>query len=304
MSTHSLLVRQIRTLAATSSAFFVRRHLSSATCIPVLFCLFVYIDPKSIGFGQYQHDVDQRKLQNKLTEVVSSVVNKVGVELNTASKELLQYVAGVGPQQAKKIIEYRNKNGAFSSRQELLKVNGFGKKAFEQAAGFIKINGAKNPLDNTAVHPESYFVVEAMAKAKKLKVEELINNKEALNSLVPENFVTTKIGLFTIKDIIIELQKPNRDPRKKVEVFEFDKSVKKPTDLKEGMILPGIITNITAFGAFVDVGVHQDGLVHISKLTKGFVSDPHDVVKLNQKVEVKVIQVNLEKKWIQFSMVF
>lgn len=264
----------------------------------------VKIDPKAIGVGQYQHDVDQKKLQNKLTEVVSSVVNKVGVELNTASKELLQYVAGVGPQQAKKIIEYRNKNGAFSSRQELLKVSGFGKKAFEQAAGFIRINGAKNPLDNTAVHPESYFVVEAMAKARKLKVEELINNTKVLASINPENFVSDKIGLFTVKDIISELQKPNRDPRKKVEVFEFDKSIKKPSDLKEGMILPGVITNITAFGAFVDVGVHQDGLVHISKLTQGFVSDPHDVVKLNQKVEVKVIQVDLEKKRIQFSMVF
>lgn len=264
----------------------------------------VKIDPKAIGVGQYQHDVDQKKLQDKLTEVVSSVVNKVGVELNTASKELLQYVAGVGPQQAKKIVEYRNKNGAFSSRQELLKVTGFGKKAFEQAAGFIRISGAKNPLDNTAVHPESYFVVEAMAKAKKLKVDELINNVGALESIVPDNFVGDKVGLFTIKDIISELQKPNRDPRKNVELFEFDKKVKTPTDLKEGMILPGIITNITAFGAFVDVGVHQDGLVHISKLTDSFVSDPHEVVKLNQKVEVKVIQVDLEKKRIQFSMVF
>jgi uncharacterized protein len=264
----------------------------------------VKIDPKAIGVGQYQHDVDQKKLSDKLSEVVSSVVNKVGVELNTASAELLQYVAGVGPQQAKKIVEYRNKNGAFRNRNELLKVSGFGKKAFEQAAGFIRISGSENPLDNTAVHPESYSVVEKMAKAKKLKVEDLINNVEVLKTIIPEDFVSEKVGLFTVKDIISELQKPNRDPRKKVEIFEFDKSVKKPSDLKEGMVLPGIITNITAFGAFVDVGVHQDGLVHISKLTEAFVSDPHDVVKLNQKVSVKVVNVDLEKKRIQFTMVF
>ncbi len=264
----------------------------------------VKIDPKAIGVGQYQHDVDQKKLQEKLTEVVSSVVNKVGVELNTSSAELLQYVAGVGPQLAKKIIDYRNEKGVIKSRNELLKISGFGKKAFEQAAGFIRIKDSENPLDNTAVHPESYSVVEAMAKSKNINVEQLINNSEVLKSINPENFTTANIGLFTVKDIIDELQKPNRDPRKMVEIFEFDKRVKKPGDLKEGMILPGIITNITAFGAFVDVGVHQDGLVHISKLTKAFVSDPHDVVKLNQKVSVKVVSVDLEKKRIQFSMVF
>lgn len=263
----------------------------------------VKIDPKAIGVGQYQHDVDQKKLQDKLTQVVSSVVNNVGVELNTASKELLQYIAGVGPQQAKNIVEYRNKNGAFNSRQQLLKVSGFGKKAFEQAAGFIKISGAKNPLDNTAVHPESYFIVEKMAKANKLNIKELINNTPVLKSIVAENFVSDKIGLFTVQDIISELQKPNRDPRREVEIFAFDKSVKKPTDLKVGMVLPGIITNITAFGAFVDVGVHQDGLVHISNMSDSFVSDPHDVVKLNQKVEVKVMQIDLDKKRIQFSMI-
>ncbi len=263
----------------------------------------VKIAPKAIGVGQYQHDVDQKKLQNRLEMVVSSVVNKVGVEINTASKELLQYVAGIGPQLARKIVEYRNENGVFKSRTELLKVSGFGKKAFEQAAGFIRISGANNILDNTAVHPESYYIVNKIAKAKGIKVEELINNTNILKSINPEDFVNDKVGLFTINDILVELQKPNRDPRKKVEIFEFDKTVKQVSDLKEGMVLPGIITNITAFGAFVDVGIHQDGLVHISNLANKFISDPHDVVKINQKVEVKVIKVNIEKRRIQFSMI-
>ncbi|OYT12359.1 MAG: RNA-binding transcriptional accessory protein [Bacteroidetes bacterium 4572_112] len=262
----------------------------------------VKIDPKSIGVGQYQHDVDQKKLQAKLADVVSSVVNSVGVELNTASKEILQYVVGIGPSTAKKIVDFRNENGAFESRKQLMKISGFGAKAFEQAAGFIRIRDARNPLDNTAVHPESYSVVDKMAKKLKKNIAELIEDKESMKLLQAEDFVTDKFGLFTVKDIIAELQKPNRDPRSKIEFFEFEKSVNSPQDLEEGMILPGIITNITAFGAFVDVGVHQDGLVHISELANEFVSDPHQYVKLNQKVQIKVLKIDLQRKRLQFSM--
>ncbi len=262
----------------------------------------VKIDPKSIGVGQYQHDVDQKKLQQKLSDVVASVVNNVGVELNTASREILQYVVGIGPSTAQKIIDFRQDNGAFTSRKQLLKVSGFGAKSFEQAAGFIRINGAKNPLDNTAVHPESYAVVDKIAKKLNKSIAQLIEDKLALKELKAEDFVSAKAGIFTIKDIIAELQKPNRDPRAKIEFFEFDKSVNKAEDLKEGMILPGIITNITAFGAFVDVGVHQDGLVHISELADQFISDPHEFVKLNQKVQIKVLKVDLQRKRLQFSM--
>ena len=262
----------------------------------------VKIDPKSIGVGQYQHDVDQKKLHAKLEEVVSSVVNRVGVELNTASKELLQYVVGIGPSLAQKIIDYRTENGAFTSRRQLLKVGGFGEKAFEQAAGFIRIRGAKNSLDNTAVHPESYSIVKDIAKSLNLSVEELLSKTDLLKKVDAKDFITAKSGIFTVKDIIEELQKPNRDPRKKIEFFQFDKSVNKISDLKEGMTLPGIITNITAFGAFVDVGVHQDGLVHISELANEFVKDPHDFVKLNQKVEVRVLKIDIERKRLQFSM--
>lgn len=261
------------------------------------------IEPKAIGVGQYQHDVDQKKLQRKLEEVVASVVNNVGVELNTASKELLQYIAGIGRNQAKKIIEYREANGPFESREQLLKVSGFGEKAYEQAAGFIRIAGFKNPLDNTAVHPESYFVVRKIAKANGLSVEELLLATEKIASIKAEDYIGDQVGIFTINDILQELQKPSRDPRKKMEAFEFDKKVKIPADLVVGMKLPGIITNITAFGAFVDVGVHQDGLVHISKLKQGFVSNPHEVVSLSQKVEVTVLSVDLEKKRIQFSLI-
>jgi uncharacterized protein len=262
----------------------------------------VKIDPKSIGVGQYQHDVDQKKLQAKLQDVVVSAVNKVGVELNTASKELLQYVVSIGPNLAAKIIDYRNENGAFTSRKQLMKVSGFGAKAFEQATGFIRIKGAINPLDNTAVHPEAYATVEKMAKTLNVSVNELINNNELVKALKAEEFISSKVGLFTVKDIIAELQKPNRDPRERIEFFEFDNSVQKASDLKEGMILPGIVTNITAFGAFVDVGVHQDGLVHISQLANKFISDPHEFVRLNQKVKVKVVSVDLDRKRIQFSM--
>ncbi len=262
----------------------------------------VKIDPKSIGVGQYQHDVDQKKLQAKLQEVVVSAVNKVGVELNTASKELLQYIVSIGPNLAAKIIEYRNENGAFKSRKQLMKVSGFGAKAFEQAAGFIRIKDAINTLDNTAVHPESYFIVEKMAKTLNVSISELISNDALLKSINTKDFINDKVGLFTVKDIIAELQKPNRDPRERIVFFEFDSNVQKASDLKEGMILPGIITNITAFGAFVDVGVHQDGLVHISQLANKFISDPHEFVKLNQKVKVKVVSIDLDRKRIQFSM--
>ena len=262
----------------------------------------VKIDPKSIGVGQYQHDVNQNKLQAKLADVVSSVVNNVGVELNTASKEILQYVVGIGPSVAQKIIEYRQQNGAFTNRKQLLKISGFGAKAYEQAAGFIRIRGAKNPLDSTAVHPESYSVVDKMAKKLNKSIAELLDDKEIINQLNSEDFITEKTGLFTVKDIITELKKPNRDPRAKIEFFEFDKTVNRVEDLKIGMLLPGIITNITAFGAFVDVGVHQDGLVHISELANEFVKDPHDFVKLNQKVEVKVLKIDLQRKRLQFSM--
>jgi uncharacterized protein len=262
----------------------------------------VKIDPKAIGVGQYQHDVNQKLLQEQLEEVVSSAVNRVGVELNTASKELLQYVSGMGPVLAQNVIDYRNENGKFSSREELKKVPRFGAKVFEQAAGFIRISGAENPLDNTAVHPESYHIVEHIARRLGVAVTELIGNEELLSGIEAGEFAGSDVGLYTLKDILEELAKPGRDPRSGIEFFEFDKDVHKPEDLKEGMILPGIITNITAFGAFVDVGVHQDGLVHISELANRFVSDPAEVVKLNQKVRVKVISVDLQRKRLQFSM--
>jgi uncharacterized protein len=262
----------------------------------------VKIDPKAIGVGQYQHDVDQKALQSALTDVVSSAVNQVGVELNTASKELLQYVSGLGPVLAENIIQYRNENGAFKSRNELKKVARFGAKVFEQAAGFIRIADSENPLDNTAVHPESYAIVKQIAKQCKLTVDELVGNEEVLRNINPQDFVNDKVGLFTIKDIIDELSKVGRDPRKKFDFFEFDANVHQVDDLHEGMVLPGIITNITAFGAFVDVGVHQDGLVHISEMANQFISDPNDVVKLNQKVMIKVIGIDLKRKRLQFSM--
>ena len=262
----------------------------------------VKIEPKAIGVGQYQHDVDQKALQSSLTDVVSSAVNQVGVELNTASKELLQYVSGLGPVLAENIIQYRNENGAFKNRNELKKVTRFGAKVFEQAAGFIRIADSDNPLDNTAVHPESYAIIKQIAKQCKLTIDELVGNEEVLKSINPQDFVNDKVGLFTIKDIINELSKVGRDPRKKFDFFEFDSSVHKVGDLHEGMVLPGIVTNITAFGAFVDVGVHQDGLVHISEMANQFISDPNDVVKLNQKVMIKVVGIDLKRKRLQFSM--
>jgi uncharacterized protein len=262
----------------------------------------VKIDPKSIGVGQYQHDVEQKMLKESLDSVVESCVNLVGVELNTASKHLLSYVSGLGPSLAQNIVDYRAKNGAFSSRDELKKVPRLGVKAFEQSAGFLRINGAKNPLDNSAVHPETYPIVEKMAKDLGLKVADLINNAQIKSKVNLNNYVTATVGLPTLNDILSELQKPGRDPREALEEFEFATDVHKIEDLREGMVLPGIVTNITAFGCFVDVGVHQDGLVHVSQMANRFIKDPNEVVKVHQKVQVKVTEVDISRKRIALSM--
>lgn len=262
----------------------------------------VKIDPKSIGVGQYQHDVDQNALQKSLEDVVVSCVNLVGVELNTASKQLLTYVSGVGKILAENIIKYRNENGAFTSREELKKVARFGAKVFEQAAGFIRIRDAKNPLDRTAVHPESYKIVEKMAKDLKCKVTELIENKELIQKIKPEEYVTEKVGLPTLNDIILELDKPSRDPRKEIEFYLFDRNIKTMKDLVIGKKYPGIVTNLTAFGAFVDLGIHQDGLLHKSQIADRFINDPSEVLHLNQKLIVKVTEVDIPRKRIQLSL--
>lgn len=262
----------------------------------------VKIDPKSIGVGQYQHDVNQGELGKSLDDTVVNCVNLVGVELNTASKQLLSYVSGVGPALAENIVQYRKQNGGFRRREELLKVKRFGDKAFEQAAGFLRIRDAENPLDSSAVHPESYHIVEKMTKELNCSVKELIGNKEIKEKIKPEKFITEKAGLPTIIDIIEELAKPGRDPREGFDLFEFDRNVNSIEDLKPGMILNGIVTNITAFGAFVDIGVHQDGLVHVSQLANKFVRDPNEVVKLTQTVKVKVMEVDVARKRISLSI--
>lgn len=262
----------------------------------------VKIDPKSIGVGQYQHDVNQSMLQESLNDVVVSCVNNVGVELNTASKELLSYVSGIGPVLAKKIVEHRAKKGPFASRKELLQVERLGEKAFEQCAGFLRIRNAANPLDRSAVHPERYELVERMARKVGASVAELIDNKELRKKINIRDFVSADCGLPTLEDIMKELDKPGLDPRTKFEVFEFDKNVSRIDDLREGMILPGIVTNITAFGAFVDVGVHQDGLVHVSQMADKFVKDPNEVLKLHQHVMVKVTEVDVKRNRISFTM--
>jgi len=262
----------------------------------------VKIDPKSIGVGQYQHDVNQQWLQKSLQEVVESCVNRVGVELNTASAALMSYVSGVGPALAKNIVNYRNANGAFKNRNALKKVPRFGEKAFEQAAGFLRIHGAKNPLDASAVHPESYYVVEEMAKRLNTDIAELMKNDALRKQIRLQDFITEKTGLPTLQDIIQELAKPGRDPREQFEEFEFDKSINSINDVTVGMRVPGIITNITKFGCFVDIGVHTDGLIHISQLANKYVENPNDVVKLNQKVWVKVTEVDLVRKRISLSM--
>ncbi len=264
----------------------------------------VKIDAKSIGVGQYQHDVEQKMLKESLDSVVESCVNLVGVELNTASKHLLSYVSGLGPALAQNIVDYRAKNGAFSSRDELKKVPRLGAKAFEQSAGFLRIRGAENPLDNSAVHPETYPIVQKMAKDLGVKVAELIGNEQLRSKVILKNYVTDKVGLPTLSDILSELQKPGRDPREALEAFEFASDVHKIEDLREGMVLPGIVTNITAFGCFVDVGVHQDGLIHVSQMANRFIKDPNEVVKVHQIVQVKVMEIDIPRKRIGLSMKF
>ncbi len=262
----------------------------------------VKIDPKSIGVGQYQHDVDQKKLGESLDQTVESCVNAVGVELNTASQQLLSYVSGIGPAIASNIISYREEHGGFKSRKQLHEVPRLGDKAFEQCAGFLRIHNGDNPLDKSAVHPESYHIVEKMAKKMNVKVRDLIGNKELIAKIKPDEFVEQDFGLETINDILAELDKPGRDPRKSFEAFEFDKNIREIRDLRVGMTLNGIVTNITAFGAFVDIGVHQDGLVHISQMTDHYIKDPNEVVHLNQKVKVKVLEVDENRKRISLSM--
>lgn len=262
----------------------------------------VKIDPKSIGVGQYQHDVDQSRLKQTLDQTVESCVNRVGVELNTASKHLLVYVSGLGPQLAQNIVDYRTENGAFSSRNELLNVAKMGKKSFEQCAGFLRINGAENPLDNSAVHPESYHVVERMAKDCQVSVKELIENKTLREQIDLNQYVSEKIGLPTLTDIMKELDKPGRDPRKGIKVFMFDPTISKIEDLKEGQILPGLVTNITNFGVFVDVGIKENGLVHISQLADKFINDPTQIVRIGQEVNVKVLEVDLTRKRVALTM--
>jgi uncharacterized protein len=262
----------------------------------------VKIDPKSIGVGQYQHDVDQPALKRSLDDVVVSCVNAVGVEVNTASAQLLTYVSGLGPQLAANILAWRNENGPFATREELKKVPRLGPKAFEQAAGFLRIREGKNPLDASAVHPESYPVVEAMAADSGCTVEDLMREEAFRGKIDLSRYVTEKTGLPTLNDILKELAKPGRDPRRDFEIFRFAEGIEKIEDLREGMKLDGIVTNVTAFGAFVDIGVHQDGLVHVSQLSDRFVKDPHQMVKVHQKVKVTVLAVDLERKRISLSM--
>ena len=263
----------------------------------------VKIDPKSIGVGQYQHDVDQTKLKKSLDLTVESCVNLVGVNLNTASSHLLTYISGLGPQLAQNIVNYRAENGAFTSRKQLMKVPRMGAKAFEQCAGFLRIPQAENPLDNTAVHPESYCIVEQMAKDLGCSVAELIASKELRLKIKPEKYLTPTVGMPTLKDILQELEKPGRDPRGPIKIFEFDKNVRTINDLREGMELPGIVGNITNFGAFVDIGIKENGLIHLSQLADRFVSDPNEIVSIHQHVRVKVLSVDMNRKRIALKLV-
>ena len=262
----------------------------------------VKIDPKSIGVGQYQHDVEQNALKKSLDQTVESCVNLVGVNVNTASKHLLTYISGLGPTLAQNIVNYRAEHGPFTSRKELMKVPRMGEKAFEQSAGFLRIPDGKNPLDNSAVHPESYPIVERMAKDLKCSVADLITDKALKKKLKLTDYLTDKVGMPTLLDIMEELDKPGRDPRQTIQVFAFDPTVKTIEDLKEGQVLPGIVTNITNFGCFVDVGIKENGLVHISELADRFVSDPTQVVSIHQHVKVKVLSVDLSRKRVQLSM--
>ena len=263
----------------------------------------VKIDPKSIGVGQYQHDVDQTLLKEELDSAVVKCVNSVGININTASKSLLSYVSGIGEKLAENIVAYRTENGAFVDRNQIKKVPRLGEKAFQQAAAFIRIKDGKNPLDNSSVHPEAYKIVEKMAKDLGIKTIDLIANEEKIKQIAPEKYTTEDIGILGIKDILKELLKPGLDPRKTSKVFEFDPNIKTFEDLKTGMVLPGIVSNITAFGCFVDIGIKENGLVHISQLKDGFVSDPSEVVKLHQQVKVKIIEIDTERKRIALSMV-
>ena len=263
----------------------------------------VKIDPKSIGVGQYQHDVDQALLKEELDSTVVKCVNSVGININTASKSLLSYVSGIGEKLAENIVVYRTENGAFVDRNQIKKVPRLGEKAFQQAAAFIRIKDGKNPLDNSSVHPEAYRIVEKMAKDLGIKTIDLIANEEKIKQIAPEKYTTEDIGILGIKDILKELLKPGLDPRKTSKVFEFDPNIKTFEDLKTGMVLPGIVSNITAFGCFVDIGIKENGLVHISQLKDGFVSDPSEVVKLHQQVKVKIIEIDTERKRIALSMV-
>ena len=262
----------------------------------------IKIDPKSIGVGQYQHDVDQKELKNSLDDVVAFCVNRVGVEINTASARLLQYVSGLSGKLASAIVKFREEKGPFKSREAILSVPGMGTKSYQQSAGFIRVRDSENPLDNSAVHPESYHIVKKMATSVNMSLHELIENNSLLNKLVPEDYIDDKTGIPTILDILAELKKPGRDPRDSFALFSFKEGVDTPEDLKEGMVLPGIITNVTDFGAFADIGVHQDGLIHISQLSNRFVKNPMDIVKVNQKVTVRVMSVDMERKRISLSM--
>ncbi len=262
----------------------------------------VKIDPKSIGVGQYQHDVDQTLLKKSLDQTVENAVNRVGVNLNTASKHLLTYISGLGPQLAQNIVDYRTENGAFKTRKDLMKVPKMGAKTFEQCAGFLRIQNSENPLDNSAVHPESYMVVEKMAKDIKVNVNELIKNKLLIQSIDKQKYITDKIGLPTLTDILIELEKPGRDPRESVKIFEFDSNIKTINDLRIGMELPGIITNITNFGAFVDVGIKENGLIHISNMSDKFISNPSEIVSVHQHVKVQILELDSVRKRVQLKL--
>ena len=263
----------------------------------------VKIDPKSIGVGQYQHDVDQAQLKKALDQTVENAVNRVGVNLNTASKHLLTYISGLGPQLAQNIVTYRAENGAFRSRRDLLKVPKMGAKTFEQCAGFLRIPDAENPLDNSAVHPESYQIVEKMSKDLGVAVKELVRNKTLIQSIEKQKYVSDKVGIPTLTDILEELEKPGRDPREGVKVFEFDPNVKTIADLHSGMELPGIVTNITNFGAFVDVGIKENGLIHISNMADKFITNPAEVVALHQHVRVQVLEVDAVRKRVQLKLI-
>lgn len=263
----------------------------------------VKIDPKSIGVGQYQHDVDQNMLKKSLDQTVENAVNRVGVNLNTASKHLLTYISGLGPQLAQNIVDYRAENGAFTNRRQLLKVPKMGNKTFEQCAGFLRIPDGENPLDNSAVHPESYRIVEKMAKDLKTDIDKLIRNKELIQRIELKSYVTEDVGLPTLTDILLELEKPGRDPRSSAKVFEFDPNIKKIEDLISGMELPGIVTNITNFGAFVDIGIKENGLVHISQMADKYISNPAEVVSLHQHVKVRVLEVDMVRKRVQLKLI-